>query len=192
MNTLKKMRNVAIIIACLAATTMISGCSKDTNNSGDNPDNPNHPTGRVIRAAELISVEDAERILGETIKDSSIDKRRDCEDYLVYWLSHHTTGVYLYQEALYDKNDWKSYLQEMEIVYINVGEKMDINNANAYYTESVFDGMARLQIFDSGYRISLNVMRGGETSEEQMLYKRGKVIEIGTLALERLREIVKN
>ena len=187
MNTLKNLRNVAIIIACLAATTMISGCSKDTNNSGNNPDNP---TFRVISAWELITVEDAERILGETLKDSSIDKRRDYSDYLIYWLTPHSTGVYLFQEALCDKNDWNRYLQEKEKTYIDVGEKIDINNANAYYTESEFEGMTRLQIFDSGYHIGLNVLGGGK-SEEEMLYKRGKVIEIGTLALERLREIIK-
>jgi hypothetical protein len=191
MNALKNLRNVAIIIACLAATTMISGCSKDTNNSGNNPDNP---TFRVISAWELITVEDAERILGETLRDSTINKREYDYDNLHYYLSPHSTSVYLHQEALfkgaisYDKNDWDGYLKYQEEISIEFGETININNANAYYSEEF--KMSRLQIYDSGYRIQLFV-EGGGTNEEQMLYNKGKVIEIGTLALERLREIIK-
>ena len=186
------LRNVVIVITCLAAVTMFSGCSKDKDGEdGGGGGGGNKPIGRVITAAELFSIADAERILGETVKDSNIDQRRECYDFLVYWLSPHSTGVYIYQEALYAKNDWQNYLQKMEDVYIDVGEKLDINDANVYLSEAVGWSFPSLQIFYGDYRISLNVMGGGN-SEEAALWRREKVIEIGMLVLKNLKEVLNN
>jgi len=181
-----------------------------TANTGSVPSQNTTKAGkRVIKASELISREDAAALLGQSMKDREILKRPfiDAGEYVS---QNYNFSISLYQEALHDKNSdfeknllkngWANYMKEMEKAYSRNYHKQNIVemggiDGKSYLQDGGAMGLWLLHIFYGEYYIYITV---GNTSlsrkdgEAEISWKHGKLKEAGTLAVGRLKEIIKN
>ena len=118
------MKKILLIVAI--AGTVLAGCSKSGAGS----------KMRVILASELISLDEAKNLLGNNSTVNNGTDRSGYHDRIMYRLpGSYYFGLSLWQEALYNKSDWRSYLQEMENVWKTHPRKTKstINGGTAYH-----------------------------------------------------------
>jgi len=190
--TTNKFWSVAMIIACLTTTIMFSGCEKTP------------PLFRVIKASELISLEEAATLLEQSINESE-PGNGIFSDEITYRSNDYHLMIILNQEALHDKNSdfekkllkdgWKNYLKEMEKNIVPYTTRIEIgSDGTAYLQEGWGFGQWLLYVFSGDYYINLtlgNKSLSYEDTPEEILWKQEKIAESAKLAIKNLKAILK-
>jgi len=192
------LRNVAMIIACLAVTVVISNCS--SGNSSNKGNSSGNSKVRVIKASELISISEAAAILEQSINSSEDDKMY-FSDEIRYRSAIYTFSVRLAQEALHDnssdfekkllKNGWKSYLKDMEKNLSSGTTKIDVSGGTGYLQET--NEIWMFYIFYEEYYITLSLVQfplSHIDTDEEKLWKTQRLTEAGKIAVNNLKNIL--
>jgi len=162
----------------------------------------------VVPASELISLKDAEALLGEDLRETS-PLGTYFADEASYRGKVFSFKISLIQEALYDetedfdktvvKDGWSDYVQKMEQVYEKNTAGQNITKITGIFGTSYLQegaGFAQwfLHIFCDDYYIILLIGSIGAMdrvdTEDEIAWKHEKLIEGGKLAVERLKAIV--
>jgi len=189
------LRNVVMIMACLAVTVVFSNC--DSGNSG----NSGSKKMDVIKASQLISKAEAEDILELNVTETEI-KKSYFTDEVAYRTAKFYFPIALWQESLHDKtsdyeknllkNGWKSYLKDMEKNLSEGQEVVNVGDGKAYLQDAY--GVLMIHIFYDDFLIQLsliNVPYTHEDTDDEAVWKRAKIKEAGTLAVKNLKSILK-
>ena len=233
-------RTLVVVIALILTLSLLSACGGNSDNSGgnsgaensvgntipptsnnvDNSSDTNAPANqgaRLINASELISREDAERILGgdvtidekknDLIEDGAVSITYDSNNGgLMYYLT-----ITLCQDAALDEN------RELDRVAFAIGGTASLNESTQIWYEEkegnlLIDDLGdwacikRLNVLSSSdwqmiqicygdYQInvaSVGWPKGSvSTDEEKITWKKETLTEVGKLAFERLEAILK-
>ena len=209
---------LALTIALLLSLSTLAGCDESGKNNIDSGNSSNHTASsqrEVIKASELISKEDAEALLGQDVEIHEDIYEKSFIDQARYNSDDKTLTIELWQEALHNKdskfeksliqNGWSDYVKRMEDAYISY-TKADPENPDlvyielegtygTYYLQQItLMGQSLMQIFYGDYMITLYLSNYKSNShvdsEDEKLWKREKLMEIGDFAIERLKEII--
>ena len=188
----------ALIVAAAAIMSCKNGKDKDKDNDG-------RKAMRVILASELISKADAATLLGGSVTKEE-NTGRSFTDQMSYKTDKYDFNISLIQEALYDKNSsfeanllkngWASYMKEMENAYVSYPKSV-INGGNAYLQPGIGFGGWLLHVFYGDYYILLYLANKAvlgptpDDSPAEITWKQTKIKEAASLALDRLKEIIK-
>ena len=212
-------RILVLVLALILTITLLAACgSNNGSNSAENPDdsgivegsasNTSTETKDIIKAADLISNEDAATVLEQNMEDGVITVQKPFTDEVRYESQSYTLHVSLSQEALYDegndlqksllKDGWTSYMQQMEKAYVNNYYDQNIVEmggiaGTSYLQEGIGFGTWILHVFYGEYYITLalsNTAMNYEDSEDEILWKHEKLKETGDLAVDRLKTIL--
>ena len=207
----------AIALIAILALSLLTACGDnsggDTNSGGDSKQDAG-----VIKASELISLEDAARILGQEVavdekKNDKIDKMTPGSIEILYdsidTSSIRYISVTLYQNALLDPNSLagKGLLDTGGISSYNARIKTDreskegalvIDGVGDWACITAWESMGRrvgtIEIAYGDYciAVTINGSPNYETAseEETVAWQNGKLTDAGKLALERLAAIV--
>jgi len=234
---------IVFALVMILAFSLMSGCGGNSSNSGNNmpsstPGNSNNSTSpasdnggdnntstpakqdtRIIKASELITLEDAGRILGGNVtvnekSDDEIDPLAFGRITTIYNSDAGSVPYYisigLYQNATLDENNTahKHFLDKGGIADYQKGIRADreskelaviIDNLGDW---SCITGFAKLnsmsthtlEIGYGDYCISITMLNwpNGNTfsDEEKIAWKTEKLTEAGKLALDRLKAII--
>ena len=192
-----------------------SNNSGGNTNVGDNANTPAQQDAKIIKASEIITLEDAARILGtdveinekynDTINPLSLESIKT--EYESKESSMFSMTITLFQNATFDTSNSvdKAYLDVGGIAFYNETIRKDREaKEGAVLLEGIGDWavinslgtlMANIEIGHGDYSISINIIstpRGSNfNDEEKAAWQKDKLIEAGNLAVERLEAIIK-
>jgi len=195
LKVISNLRNVVAIAACLAAGIIFSGCKEDNKDSS-----PAQSSSRVIKASELISKEDATAILEQSI-DKEEEETGYYRDVIRYKSTDFSIDVQLYQKALYNGKDYAKWLKDMENAISKYEGiiKIDGIERAAYRQKGLGFDQWLLYVFYGDYYINIcigdrpvSLNTADDDTEEETAWKHAKLTETAKLAVEHLKEILKN
>ena len=218
---------LALALMLLLTFPMLAGCGSSSNDSGtesssintnesdtESADSSNAGASldRVIKASELVSKEDAEVLLGQSVEEQEGTTLKPLINQARYSSEDKALSVDLWQKALYDKDNskipyqasnWPAYVEEMEKSFIGYTDNpensdflyyaMEGKHGTYYLNQPKSFGMTTLQIFCGEYMITLflsNRSMTHEDSEEEKTWKKDTIMEIGDFAVDSLKEII--
>jgi len=187
------MKKILLIVAL--AGTVLAGCSKSGSDS----------KMRLILASELISLDEAKTLLENNSTTNNGDPRQTMYH---HWVGYQLTGNYffgiqLWQEALYNKSDWASYLPDMENVYASQPAKYPkstISGSNAYLQNGsevigAEWGQWLLHVFYNGYYMIIDIQNTNTTTVDdaaRTVKKKAILNSAANVALTNLKRILDN
>jgi len=179
--------------------------------AGDGGDGSSKAPRDVIKASDLISIEEAEAIFDQSMKEKDPGEMQFA-DSSRYRGEDLTYAMELWQEALYDegdvkqklemKNGWDAYLEKERQKFVDmIGDKnarYDIVEVNgigdhAYLQQGLAFEQWLLYVFYDEY--CYNVVIGNNKqdrvdTEEDTVWKQAKLKEAANLALDHLKAII--
>ena len=220
---IKSKRLLSTLLAAVMVCALLTACGENNTAgsggsvSGNAGNNSPKSIKDIIKANSLITLEDAESIMGQSMEESEPGVKSSLADEARYVSSEKRAGytfyVSLYQEAVYEKNKesasemlnlamqpgWAKYLESTEKHCI----EYDYDPEHNIIKEGEIDSVVYLQkpgtgeafnqwflhIFYGEYYIQLE-LSSSERREDEMSWKPEKLKEAGKLALERLKAII--
>jgi len=160
----------------------------------------------VIKASELISRKEAEKLLGKPMEDRVLNVRRAFSDENRYVSDEYNFSIVIIQESLHDKtkevesnmlkDGWMKHMDLMKEAYYMTYPVIDLGIADSasflYNTKGTC--MWTLHVFYGEYYISVmisDVAPDCKDTAEKIAWKQAKLKEAASMAVERLKTILK-